>query len=102
MADRIQAAFLFGSVAVGRENRAGDIDLMVVGGVTFAEVVEAIAPIQRELGREINPVVFPPDEFRRKLDAGHHFLSNVIRTDKLFLIGDERELARLAAKRMAD
>jgi predicted nucleotidyltransferase len=102
IADRIRIAFVFGSVAAGTETAASDVDVMVVGdNLSLTDVVSAIAEAQREIGREINPSVYPAGEFCRKLAEGRHFLSNVVAGQKVFLIGDERELTRLAQIRAA-
>ena len=69
-----------------------DVDLMVIGSCSFGRLVEALAPVQDKLGREVNPSVYPVSEFRRKIAAKHHFLSTVVREPKIFLIGDEHEL----------
>jgi predicted nucleotidyltransferase len=98
LAERIRAAFIYGSIAHGTEWRASDVDIMVIGDVSFAETAEALGQAQETIGREINPSVYPPGEFRTKLAAKHHFLRSVLKGDKIFLIGDERELARLAKK----
>jgi hypothetical protein len=98
---RIDAAFLFGSLTTGDSDRRSDIDVMVVGDVPFGEVVAALAPAQRTLMRDINPVVFPGDEFRHKLAQGDHFLITVLREPKIFLIGSDHELTRLGKKRLA-
>ena len=95
---RIAAAFIYGSVAKGAERRGSDVDVMVLGDVSFAEVTDALGRAQETIGREVNPSVYPASEFRAKLAARHHFLNNVLKGEKLFLIGDERELARLAKK----
>lgn len=102
LADRIAVAFLFGSVARGQQRRASDVDLAVVGDIGFSEVVERLARPQEQLAREVNPVVYSPEEFRSRVLAGHHFLSRVLKEDKIFLFGGEDELARLAAQRLAD
>ena len=68
---------------------------MVVGDVTFAEVVSVLGSVQETVRREINPLVYPPEEFRFKLAADHHFLKQVLECPKSFLIGDEHELAKL-------
>jgi uncharacterized protein len=99
---RIRVAFIFGSIAAGDEQRNSDVDLLVVGEVTFAEVVSAIHEAQETLHREINPTVYPPGEFQSKLAAGHHFLKAVLKGPMVFLIGDKRELPRLVKKRLAD
>lgn len=102
LADRINIALLYGSIVRGEERRGSDVDMLVVGDVTFSEIVLSLSSAQETLHREINPTVYPPDEFTSKLAAGHHFLKTVLSGNKFFLIGDERELARLAEKRMAD
>jgi len=102
IADRIHIAFIYGSFARGDERRSSDVDVLVVGNVTFAEVVTVLNKAQENIGREINPTVYPPAEFQSKLKAGHHFLKTVIKGNKVFIIGDENELARMAKKRLAD
>lgn len=97
--ERIKVAFIFGSIASRTEERTSDIDMMVIGETTFSEIVSLISPAQRTLGREINPVVYPASEFKQKIQENHHFLKTVLESDKIFLIGDEHELARLAEKR---
>lgn len=101
LAARIKLAFIYGSVARGEERAESDIDLLVVGEATFAEVVVVLQWAQKALGREINPTVYPPDEFRAKVEGKHHFLSSVLEGPKIFLMGDERELAGMAEKRLA-
>jgi predicted nucleotidyltransferase len=101
LADRIKVAFIYGSVARNSEGRDSDVDVMVVGKVTFAEIVSSLSEAQKTIGREINPTVYPPAEFRSKLAAGHHFLNTVLKEPTLFLIGDKGELARLAKKSLA-
>ena len=101
LAARIKVAFIYGSVARGEERAESDIDLLVVGEATFAEVVAVLQGAQKALGREINPTVYPPDEFRAKVEGKHYFLSSVLEGPKIFLMGDERELAGMAEKRLA-
>jgi len=96
LTDRIDAAFVYGSVARGEEHAGSDIDLLVVGEAGFCEVIEALAPAQRRLAREINPTVFPREEIARKVRSGNHFLATVLEEPKLFLIGGQDELESLA------
>jgi uncharacterized protein len=99
---RIDAAFIYGSVARGTEVRASDIDLLVVGDVTFGDIVSALGPAQETLGREVNPTVYPKAEFKEKSKAGQHFLPSILKGQKIFLVGNEGELKKLAGKRLAD
>ncbi|MGB6404796.1 MAG: nucleotidyltransferase domain-containing protein, partial [Candidatus Sulfotelmatobacter sp.] len=94
----IQIAFVYGSVARQKERADSDVDLMVLGDAPFSDVVSALSPAQRALGREINPTVFPVFEFRSKLAAGNHFLRSVMKEKRLFVLGTENELAKLASK----
>jgi len=94
----IRVAFVFGSVARVTERSDSDLDLMVIGDVTFAQVAAAIRDSELEIGRAINPVVYPRDEFMRKLSEGHHFLTSVCKDDKLLVIGDDDDLAALSGQ----
>ena len=78
---RIAVAFVYGSVAKGAERRGSDVDVMVIGDVTFAEASEALAQAQKAIGREINPSVYAPADFRTKLRAKHHFLRTVLNAE---------------------
>ena len=93
---KVKAAFVYGSMASGKGEPNSDVDVMVIGGVKFADVVSSLAPAQEALGREINPTVYAPEEFRSKVAAEHHFLTSVLAAPKIFLIGDPNELERLA------
>ncbi|MGC8908844.1 MAG: winged helix-turn-helix domain-containing protein, partial [Desulfomonilaceae bacterium] len=46
LAPLIHAAFIYGSFARGAENAASDVDVLVVGDVAFAQVVDALADAQ--------------------------------------------------------
>jgi predicted nucleotidyltransferase len=99
LTDRIVAAFVFGSAARSELRNASDIDVLVVGDVSFADVVGGLSEAQRVLGREVNPTVYPPAEFRQKIRDGHHFLTSVLDQPHIFLIGDRDELGRLGAQK---
>jgi predicted nucleotidyltransferase len=92
---KVRVAFVYGSQASGEVKATSDVDVLVVGNATFAEVVSALSGAQDVVGREINPTVFPPDEFQGKIAAGDHFLTTVLLGPRIFLIGDERDLAGL-------
>ena len=99
--DRILLAFIYGSVARQDENVNSDVDLMVIGSAGFAGIVASLQGAQKMLGREVNPTVYTKAGFQEKLRRGNHFLTRVLEGEKLFVIGDERELAAMAPKRLA-
>jgi predicted nucleotidyltransferase len=97
--EQIRLAFIFGSIAFGNERRSSDIDVMVVGAVSFGRVVSLLSPAEGQLRREVNPVVYPVTEFKKKVNDDHHFVKTVLEGQKIFLVGGESELAKLAGKR---
>ena len=96
LAGKIHVAFIFGSVAMSADNRRSDIDLMVIGEISFGNVSSLLHEAEEKLGREINPVVYPVAEFKKKVKEDHHFVKNVLEGEKIFLIGDDGELGKLA------
>src|SRR5665213_1388795 len=100
IAPLIQIAFIYGSAAKGTVRASSDIDLAVVGSTSFNDVVLALADAQHRLGRDVNPTVYPVDEFRKKVRTGHHFLTTILREPKVFIIGSDHELVRLAEKQV--
>ena len=95
VADRIEVAFLFGSFARSEERARSDVDVMVVGEVSFGEVISAMQPAQKRIGREVNPVVFSAQEYRARRKSKDRFVQTVLNSSKVFLIGGEHELKRL-------
>lgn len=91
---QLRVAFVFGSVAQGRETAGSDVDVMLIGDIGFAQAVELLHPTQALLGREINPKVFSETAFVSSLGT-QPFLHDVLSKPKLFLTGSDRELAEL-------
>ena len=86
LAHRIAWAFVFGSVASGRESANSDIDLMLIGTASFAEAVVALHPAQESLSREINPKVYRSDEWKRLLKENDAFLNEVLTNPRLDVV----------------
>lgn len=85
---QIDWAFVFGSVASGKETAGSDIDLMVVGDVGFADVVSALYLTQDTLGREINPKIFTKKEWMQMCKAKDAFIKDVLSNPRMDVIGD--------------
>ncbi len=100
--NQISIAFIYGSFAKSTFNAASDIDVFIIGSVQFEKITRVLMDAQKTLGREINPTVFPEQEFTSKIKTSNHFIKRVIEDKKLFLIGDESELTRLVKKQLAD
>ena len=96
LADRIAVAFVFGSIAKSSDTAASDVDVIIIGGGDFGEVVNLLYDAQKTLQREINPKVFSVADWQIKVTANSSFMANVMAKPKLFLIGTQRELDQLA------
>lgn len=94
--ERINLAFVYGSVARSRETEHSDVDLMIIGKVDFDEVVDRLVGAEKTLNREINPTVYSIKEFGKKVRG--NFLKTVLADKKLFVIGHEDDLRELGQK----
>ena len=88
----IQIAFIYGSYAKGEESLLSDIDLFIVGWITSKGLSALLSKPKRELGRTINYVLYPVEEFRKKITRKDHFLKTVLQEKKIFILGNENEL----------
>ncbi len=98
LARRIDCAFVYGSIARGEEHSRSDVDLMTIGSVGFADLAPVLRDLETRFGREVNVTVFSRDEFRKKVRAGDHFLSSVLREPKEFVKGSQRDLEGVVGK----
>jgi predicted nucleotidyltransferase len=95
--EAIALAFVYGSYATNQETVTSDIDLLVVGSLSSRTLHSTLQEAESLAQREINYVLFNPEEFRAKVQAGDGFLQNVLASPRLFLIGDEDALRTLVA-----
>lgn len=90
MVDRIDAAFVYGSIAKGTESTSSDIDLLVVSDrVSYAEIFEAARPVESVLGRSVNPNVMSSQEWREKRREEDSFATRIAGQPRLFAVGAE-------------
>ena len=88
---RIDLAFVFGSVASGKESAGSDVDLLIVGEVGFVEVVSALHPAQEKLGREINPKVYSKKEWLNLLNRRDAFIKGLMSKPRMDVLGEMDE-----------
>jgi predicted nucleotidyltransferase len=99
--DKIAAALIYGSVASETDTGSSDIDLFVIGKARFSEITEAISGCERNLARSVNVYSLTPEEFSNKASEKNHFVLNVLKSKKIFLIGSDNDLRRMAKKQVA-
>lgn len=96
--DGIKFAFIFGSVAAGTERPDSDLDLFIIGDTSPRQVIKLLSGLSNRIGREINTHTMTLKEFIGKIQSKNHFISNIIESDKVFLIGDSDEFKKLGRK----
>jgi predicted nucleotidyltransferase/DNA-binding HxlR family transcriptional regulator len=89
---RIRVAFVFGSIAHGEEKAGSDVDLMVIGQLGLRDLSRLLSGIEEKIGREVNPHVLHEAEFRKRVRAKEHFVSRVMESPKIFIVGSRHEL----------
>lgn len=86
--DRIQVAFVYGSVAKGTDTAQSDIDLMVLcEDVDYADLYGALQEAEATLRRPVHVSLMTPAEWNRKLTEGNPFVTKVQAQAKVPLIG---------------
>jgi predicted nucleotidyltransferase len=96
LGNQVDAAWIYGSIARSDDTSASDIDLMVIGSLPFRELVSTLKPVEDIMQRPVNPTLYSADEFRAKLLEKNNFVLSVMESEKLFILGTEDDLARLA------
>lgn len=93
MAEQIDAAFVFGSVARKSDTAASDIDLLLVSDeLAYSDLFLALDAVSARLGRTVNPTLFTRKELMRKHKDREAFVTRVMESPKLWVIGDAHAL----------
>jgi len=85
---KINHAFIYGSFAKGEEQLSSDIDIMIVGDADEKKLIKIIRSLEERLSREINYTLLSMREFKSKIKNKDPFISNVMKENKIMLIGD--------------
>jgi uncharacterized protein len=93
--DRIRIAFVFGSIAKGEEKVGSDVDLMVIGDLGLRYLTKLLSGVSEKIGREINPHILSEEEFQKRIESKEHFISNVLKSPKIIIIGSDNDLKGL-------
>jgi len=88
----IEAAFIYGSFAMNKENSVSDIDLFILGNPDEDSLMAKIDILEKKLHREINYNIHSRKEFREKVRKKDSFIMNVLKGSKLILKGSLDEI----------
>lgn len=92
----IRVAFVFGSIGRAEEKARSDLDLLIVGSVGLRSVARALQGTAERIGREVNAVTMTAAEFKERLAKDDAFIKDVMAKPKIFVVGDQNELAAVA------
>lgn len=94
LADRIDTAFIYGSLAKGEDTAKSDVDLMVISdSLSYPDLYAALEEATTRIGRTVNPSLYKPQDFNKRVKEGNAFMRRVLAQPKIWLIGEKREPA---------
>jgi predicted nucleotidyltransferase len=92
--ERVEAAFIFGSVAKNEDSSSSDVDLFIVGNdLSYGDLFEHLEKAEQQVGRKINPTIYTKAELRKKSSSGGSFIRRVLEQPKIWLKGDDDALS---------
>lgn len=95
LSDKIDAAFIYGSVAKGTDTARSDIDLMVIGNdLDYAGLYSALQDAEVKLSRKVSPTFLSPADWKRKAAEKGSFVSKINAQPKIFVFGAVEDFQR--------
>ena len=93
LAAQIDIAFVYGSVARQEDSAHSDVDVMIVSpNLGYGEVFGALETAAVSLSRKVNPTLYTPAEWAKRIEQDSAFISRVLQQPKIWLVGDEERL----------
>lgn len=92
LCSKLSFAAVYGSVASGKAHTGSDVDVLLVGDVTYADAIKNLYPAQQQLGREINPKLYSPEEWHTAVAAQSGFVRQLLASPMLILYGDMNDI----------
>ena len=90
---KIELAFIYGSVARQEDTAESDIDLLVVADDLLLEkLFLLLSPVESRLKRTINPRVISQAEYSQRRKRKNPFLTRVLSSPTIVLIGEDSDL----------
>ena len=86
--NQVEFAMLYGSTAKGMSRSASDIDVLIVGDdIRLEKLYSAFEGVEMAVRRKVNPTIYSRDEFRRRRNSKHPFITRVLAGETVPLIG---------------
>jgi predicted nucleotidyltransferase len=88
----LEVAFIFGSVAQGKEREHSDLDLFLIGTAGYSQITERLYSTEERLGRRIEVLYFDPTSDQDRASLLKSSMKAIMTGPKIFVIGDESVL----------
>lgn len=93
--EKLECAFIFGSIAKDTENSFSDIDLMLIGEVNEDLLATLLSEAEFHLKREINYQTYGKTEFKKKLKNKNEFIMKILKEPKIILKGNLHDITKI-------
>jgi predicted nucleotidyltransferase len=88
LADKIELAFIYGSIAKGSDYSASDIDIMVVSDdIRLEDLFCILVPAEEVLDRRISPILLSVREFQKRRESDGSFVARILSGPTISVIG---------------
>lgn len=93
LAEKIRAAFVYGSVAKREDAASSDVDLMLVSDdLAYPDLFAALEALTGTLGRKVNPTIYTLPDLATRRERGDAFVQRVLAQPKIWVIGNDDAL----------
>lgn len=94
---KIDFAFVFGSFANDNYASDSDIDLFVIGSISQMELAKMLKPIESRLNREINCVIWPLQDLKKKSKSS--FIRQIAKRNIIMVKGNEDKIREIIGRK---
>ena len=88
---KVRYGFIYGSVAKSTHTPQSDIDVLLIGDLSYYDAGSFIFKLGRELAQEVNVVILSLDKLLQEIKNKNSFTSRVLQEPKIWLFGDRNE-----------
>lgn len=93
----IKFIFIFGSFAKGDYSAESDIDLGIIGNVKREKIYSLLRNVQKNLKREINPIVWTFDKFKGEKESS--FIRDILKKGIMMIKGGKNEFRKIIKRK---
>lgn len=91
----IEFLFIYGSFASGKADVQSDLDLFVVGDISYDDFIDITVKNEKTIGRLINFTIYKHEDLISRIKNQDSFIMNVLKEPKIMIIGTENEFKTL-------